>query len=66
MPIASPEQYAAMLDVASAGGYALADVNVTSSKTRNGAIHGLAEARAVGPARADSWRPGGSRPGRTS
>ena len=48
MPIASPEQYAAMLDAASAGGYALAAVNVTSSETLNGAMRGLAEARADG------------------
>jgi len=48
MPIASPEQYAAMLDAASAGSYALPAVNVTSSETLNGAMRGLAEARADG------------------
>jgi len=48
MPIASPEQYAAMLDAASAGGYALAAVNVSSSETLNGAMRGFAEAGADG------------------
>jgi fructose-bisphosphate aldolase class II len=42
--IATTEQYAAMLDAASAGGYALPAVNVTSSETRNGALRGFAEA----------------------
>jgi fructose-bisphosphate aldolase class II len=46
--IATTEQYAAMLDAASAGGYALAAVNVTSSETLNGAMRGFAEAGADG------------------
>src|SRR5437764_266576 len=46
--IATSEQYAAMLDAASAGGYALPAVNVTSSETLNGAMRGLAEAGADG------------------
>jgi fructose-bisphosphate aldolase, class II len=46
--IAATEQYAAMLDSASAGGYALAAVNVTSSETLNGALRGFAEAGADG------------------
>jgi fructose-bisphosphate aldolase, class II len=46
--IATREQYAAMLDAASAGGYALAAVNVTSSETLNGAMRGFAEAGADG------------------
>jgi fructose-bisphosphate aldolase class II len=46
--IATTEQYAAMLDRASAGGYALAAVNVTSSETLNGALRGFAEAGADG------------------
>ena len=46
--IATAEQYAAMLDAASAGGYALAAVNVTSSETLNGALRGFAEAGADG------------------
>ena len=46
--IATAEQYAGMLDAASAGGYALAAVNVTSSETLNGAMRGFAEAGADG------------------
>src|SRR4029453_7211689 len=46
--IATAEQYAAMLDAASAGGYALPAVNVTSSETLNGAMRGFAEAGADG------------------
>jgi fructose-bisphosphate aldolase, class II len=46
--IATREQYAAMLDAASAGRYALAAVNVTSSETLNGAMRGFAEAGADG------------------
>jgi fructose-bisphosphate aldolase, class II len=48
MPIATREQYLAMLDGASAGGYALAAINVTSSETLNGAMRGFAEAGADG------------------
>jgi fructose-bisphosphate aldolase class II len=48
MPIATPEQYAAMLDDAAAGGHALAAINVTSSETLNGAMRGFAEAGADG------------------
>jgi fructose-bisphosphate aldolase class II len=46
--IPTTEQYAAMLDAASAGGYALAAVNVTSSETLNGTMRGFAEAGADG------------------
>jgi fructose-bisphosphate aldolase class II len=46
--IATTEQYAAMLDAASADGYALPAVNVTSSETLNGAMRGFAEAGADG------------------
>ena len=46
--IATTEQYSAMLDAASAGGYALPAVNVTSSETLNGAMRGFAEAGADG------------------
>ena len=46
--IATAEQYAAMLDAASAAGYALPAVNVTSSETLNGAMRGFAEASADG------------------
>ena len=43
MGIATPEQYAAMLDAASAAGYAYPAVNVTSSQTLNAALRGFAE-----------------------
>jgi fructose-bisphosphate aldolase class II len=46
--IATTEQYAAMLDAASSGGYALAAVNVTSSQTLNATMRGFAEAGADG------------------
>jgi fructose-bisphosphate aldolase class II len=48
MPIATAEQYAAMLDGAAVGGYALAGVNVSSSETLNAALRGFAEAQADG------------------
>ena len=41
MPIATPEQYAEMLDRAAREGHALAAVNVTSSQTLNGALRGF-------------------------
>ena len=44
MPIATPQQYAEMLDSASAGGYALAAVNVSSSQTLNAVMRGFARA----------------------
>jgi fructose-bisphosphate aldolase, class II len=44
----SPEQYAAMLDGAAAGGYAFPAVNVTSSQTLNAAMRGFAEAGSDG------------------
>ncbi len=46
--LATTEQYATMLDAASAGEYALPAVNVTSSQTLNGTMRGLAEAGADG------------------
>jgi fructose-bisphosphate aldolase, class II len=46
--IATSQQYAAMLDAASAGGYALPAVNVTSSQTLNGTMRGFAEAGSDG------------------
>ena len=46
--IATREQYAAMLDAASADGHALAAINVTSSETLNGAMRGFAEVGADG------------------
>jgi fructose-bisphosphate aldolase class II len=48
MPIPGHEEYGAMLDHASAEGYALPAINVTSSETLNGAIQGLAEAESDG------------------
>lgn len=44
----SPDQYAAMLDRASAGGYAFPAINVTSSQTLNAAMRGFAEAGSDG------------------
>jgi fructose-bisphosphate aldolase, class II len=40
--IATTQQYAAMLDAAAAGSYAMPAVNVTSSETLNGALRGFA------------------------
>jgi fructose-bisphosphate aldolase class II len=48
MPLATPDQYAAMLDAATAGGYSYAAVNVTSSETLNGALRGFRDAGADG------------------
>src|SRR4051812_50190971 len=45
MPVATPEQYAQMLDRALAEGFAFPAVNVTSSQTLNGILRGLADAR---------------------
>ena len=42
MPIATPQQYAAMLDAAQQGDYAYPAVNVTSITTINAALNGLA------------------------
>src|SRR4051794_26535456 len=48
MPLATAQQYSAMLRAAADGGYALPAVNVTSSETLNGALRGLADAGADG------------------
>src|SRR3712207_401084 len=48
MPVATPEQYAAMLDRALAEGFAYPAVNVTSSQVLNGVLRGLAEAGSDG------------------
>jgi fructose-bisphosphate aldolase, class II len=48
MPLASREQYAAMLDAAAAGRYAFPAVNVTSSQALNAAIRGLGDAGSDG------------------
>src|SRR5215216_6260635 len=46
--LATAEQYAAMLDGAAAGGFALPAINVTSSQTLNAAMRGFAEAGSDG------------------
>lgn len=48
MPLATPAQYAEMLDAATAGGYAIPAVNVTSSTTLNAAIRGFVTAGSDG------------------
>ena len=48
MPVATPEQYAAMLDKAKAGGFAYPAVNVSSSSTINAVLQGLTEAGSDG------------------
>ena len=48
MPIASPEQYAAMIDNAKQRGFALPAINVTSSQTLNAALQGFADAESDG------------------
>ena len=48
MPVATPEQYAAMLDAAKTGAFAFPAVNVSSSQTLNAALQGYAEAGSDG------------------
>ena len=48
MPLATPRQYAQMLDAAADGGYAYAAINVTSSETFNAALRGFELANADG------------------
>lgn len=48
MPIATPAQYAAMLDAAQEGGYAYPAVNVTSLMTINGALKAFADSKSDG------------------
>ena len=48
MPVATPAQYAAMLDAAQEGGYAYPAINVTSVTTINGALKAFAEAGSDG------------------
>ncbi len=48
MPVATPEQYAEMLDKAKSGGFAYPAINVSSSQTINAALQGLAEAGSDG------------------
>ena len=48
MPVATPEQYADMLDAAQKGGYAYPAINITSLATINGALKAFAEAGSDG------------------
>ena len=48
MPVATPDQYAEMLDRAKAGGFAYPAFNVSSSQTINAVLQGLAEAESDG------------------
>ncbi|MEI8081485.1 MAG: class II fructose-bisphosphate aldolase [Actinomycetes bacterium] len=48
MPIATPEQYAAMLDRAKAEKFAYPSINISSSQTLNAALAGFAEAESDG------------------
>ena len=48
MPVASPEEYAAMLDAAKTGGFAFPAINVSSSQTLNAALQGFAESGSDG------------------
>lgn len=48
MPVATPKQYAAMLDSAQKGGYAYPAINVTSITTINGALKAFADSKSDG------------------
>ncbi|MGV9193442.1 class II fructose-bisphosphate aldolase [Microbacterium sp. MC2] len=48
MPVATPDQYAEMLDRAKAGGYAFPAINVSSSQSINAVLQGLTEAGSDG------------------
>ena len=48
MPVASPDQYAQMLDTAKAKGFAFPAINVSSSSTVNAVLQGLTEAGSDG------------------
>ncbi len=48
MPVATPKQYAAMLDAAQKGGYAYPAVNVTSITTVNAALKAFADSKSDG------------------
>ena len=48
MPVATPDQYAQMLDTAKAKGFAFPAVNVSSSATINAVLQGLSEAGSDG------------------
>ena len=48
MPVATPDQYAEMLDTAKAKGFAFPAINVSSSQTINSVLQGLTEAGSDG------------------
>jgi fructose-bisphosphate aldolase class II len=48
MPIATPDQYNAMLDAAKGGSYAYPAINISSSETLNAALRGFADAGSDG------------------
>ena len=48
MPVATPEEYAAMLDGAKTRGFAFPAINVSSSSTINAVLQGLSEAESDG------------------
>jgi fructose-bisphosphate aldolase class II len=48
MPVATPDQYAEMLDRAKTGGFAYPAINVSSSQTINSVLQGLSEAGSDG------------------
>ena len=48
MPVATPEQYAEMLDKAKKNGFAYPAINVSSSSTINAVLQGLSEAQSDG------------------
>ena len=48
MPIATPDQYNAMLDAGGLGKYAYPAINITSSETLNAALRGFADAGSDG------------------
>ena len=48
MPVATPAQYAAMLDAAQQGSYAYPAINITSITTINGALKAFADAKSDG------------------
>ena len=48
MPIATPAQYAAMLDAAQKGDYAYPAINISSLVTLNAALKGFADKKSDG------------------
>jgi fructose-bisphosphate aldolase class II len=48
MPIATPDQYAEMLDKAKSNGFAYPAINVSSSQTVNAVLQGLSDAGSDG------------------